>query len=226
MTNLKGAYAGICDAVAKLLEPHAEVVLHDLATDRIAYIANSFSKRRVGDNSLNDREAIPSLSEHVIGPYPKTNWDGRPLKSVTTAIRDAKRRPIGLLCINYDVGAVAAAMEQLSTLFRIPENTQSADALVSKDWREAANSAVGAYLRRRKSTLAGLTSADMDDLIADLDGQGIFQIRNAVSYLSKVLNLSRATIYNRLASVRRRVSMPGRKADSHRQAKPHRQANP
>jgi len=41
-----------CAAIAALLHPHAEVVVHELATDTIVAIWNPFSGRTVGDPSL------------------------------------------------------------------------------------------------------------------------------------------------------------------------------
>ena len=38
------AYHPLCDAIALLLQPQAEVVLHDLATETVAHIANPFSQ--------------------------------------------------------------------------------------------------------------------------------------------------------------------------------------
>ncbi|MFX6023545.1 PAS domain-containing protein, partial [Acinetobacter baumannii] len=35
--------------MAKLFFPYAEVVVHDLSTQSIVYIANNFSRRKVGD---------------------------------------------------------------------------------------------------------------------------------------------------------------------------------
>ena len=46
------AYRPLCDAIALLLQPQAEVVLHDLATETVAYIANPFSRREIGEPSL------------------------------------------------------------------------------------------------------------------------------------------------------------------------------
>jgi predicted transcriptional regulator YheO len=206
MTKALLSYVPVCDAIAQLLWPHAEVVLHDLKTGTIAYIANSYSKRRAGDSSLNETESALDLADDVIGPYPKTNWDGRRLKSITSVLRDARGKPIGLLCINHDIEALAGALELLNGLITLPAKPERSDALFSKDWREAINTIVGRFLKQRKTTIAGLTSADTDALIAVLDKAGMFEIRKAVPYIAEVLKLSRATIYNRLGSTRERAA--------------------
>ena len=200
------SYVAICEAIAGLFHPHVEVVLHDLATRKVLYIANAFSKRRVGDSSLNEPEPAFNDKDEVLGPYAKMNWDGHRLKSITAIIRDRARKPVGLICINHDIDALAITVEQLQNLLKLPTPTAPITPLVSQDWRERVNTVIGAFLATRKATLAGLKSRDMDDLIGELAQQGIFDIRRAVPYIAEVLGLSRATVYNRRARVRKRVS--------------------
>jgi D-arginine utilization repressor len=202
MTKGLRPYVAVCDAVATLLRPHAEVVLHDLATGKIAYIANSYSKRKAGDTSLNEPEPAITDTVDVIGPYAKSRWDGRRLKSVTAVLRDERRKAIGLLCINYDVDSFAGVLQQLRALIDIPSAEEVPAALMSKDWREAVNTSVSRFLASRDVTLAGLTSQDVSDLLDELRHEGVFEIRNAVPYVAEVLRLSRATIYNRLREAR------------------------
>jgi D-arginine utilization repressor len=199
------SYVPICNAIAALFHPHVEVVLHDLASRKIFYIANSFSKRRAGDSSLNESEAGFAGMDEVIGPYPKTKWDGRRLKSITAVIRGPARRPAGLLCINHDIDALTAAVDQLRHVIELPFENVPTKPLLSQDWREHVNTVIGEFLTARKATLAGLKSNDLDELMGELDARGIFDIRRAVPYVAEVLQLSRATIYNRLAMIRTRT---------------------
>lgn len=191
-------YIPVCDAIARLFQPHVEVVLHDLHTGKIAHISNAYSKRKVGDSSLIDEEPEFEKDAHVIGPYPKSRWDGHRLKSITAVLRDEKDCAIGLLCINYDVQGFSDALQQLQHLVGIPALVEPSRALLSKDWKEAVNTSVNMYLTKHNTTLAGLTSRDVDELLKELRVKGVFEIRNAVPYVSEILRLSRATIYNRL----------------------------
>jgi D-arginine utilization repressor len=199
------SYVPICDAIAALFHPHVEVVLHDLATRKIFYIANSFSKRRAGDSSLNEPEAAFAGTNEVIGPYSKTNWDGRRIKSITAVIRGRANKAAGLLCINHDVDALTTLVEQLQRMIELPIGNVPTKQLLSADWRERVNTVIGEFLTMRKATLAGLKSRDLDDLMGELDKRGIFDIRRAAPYVAEVLQLSRATIYNRLATIRKRT---------------------
>ncbi|CAN7271313.1 helix-turn-helix transcriptional regulator [Pararhizobium sp. LjRoot238] len=195
----------VCDAIATLFSPHVEAVLHDLDSGLIFHIANAFSKRRSGDSSLNEAGLASSLEDDVIGPYGKSNWDGRRLKAITAVLRDADGRPIGLLCINHDIEAFAGIFDQLKSMVDIAAPMPKTSALMAEDWREAVNSVIGDFLGTRRATLAGLTSADMDELIGMLDARGVFAIRKAVPYVAEILKLSRATIYNRLGVIRQKL---------------------
>jgi D-arginine utilization repressor len=201
MLHILDAHIPICDALARLFAPHAEVVLHDLSSDTIHHIANCFSKRRAGLSSLTDIADI-DFDQDVIGPYTKTNWDGRRLKSVSAVIRNAHGTPIGLMCINHDVESFSGVLDQLIALVGTPVPMAPATALFSSDWRERINEHVGAFLAEHNATLAGLNADDINVLIARLDKAGVFEIRNATNYIADVLSVSRATIYNRLKLVR------------------------
>lgn len=65
-------YLATAQAIEMLLYPYAEVVLHDLATDKIVAIFNSFSHREKGDDSLLEATDVDE-SKDVIGPYEKLN---------------------------------------------------------------------------------------------------------------------------------------------------------
>jgi predicted transcriptional regulator YheO len=194
----------ICDAIATLFSPHVEAVLHDLETGLIFHIANAFSRRRPGDSSLNEAGLASSLDEDVIGPYGKSNWDGRRLKAITSVLRDAEGKPVGLLCINHDIEAFAGIFDQLKSMMEFAAPMPKTSALMADDWREAVNSVVGDFLTEQRTTLSGLTGTDTDGLIALLDARGVFAIRKAVPYVAEILKLSRATIYNRLAAIRQK----------------------
>ena len=93
--------APIGEALARLLSPHAEVVLHDPATDEIAAIWNPLSGREPGDPSLlGELEELTATGADVYGPYPKTLSDGRRLSAVSAVIRDDDGAPAYVLCVN------------------------------------------------------------------------------------------------------------------------------
>ena len=195
------AFVAIAEAIATLLHPNAEVVLHDLKTLQIAHIANNFSRRNLGDSSLTEVEELGELTGSVVGPYPKTNFDGRELKSVSAILRNTRGKPVALLCINLDVSGLKAARLALDSLIGLTTTSQPA-ALFENDWREAINSAIAAFMKTRGLASSALAREDHRDLIAYLDSQGLFSLRGAAPYLTTVLGVSRATLYKHLKDAR------------------------
>lgn len=194
--------APVADAFAALLMPQAEVVLHNLHSDKIAYIANNISRRRVGESSLTDLKDIGTLDADVIGPYRKINFDGRELKSITAVLRDAELRPYGLICINFDVTVIDAARNILAALSSVGTSAEPPSALYRSDWQDAINKTVAAYLRERGIAASALAKEDHADIIRALNDEGYFAIRNVVPYVARLFGISRATVYKHLARVR------------------------
>jgi predicted transcriptional regulator YheO len=198
-------YIAIADAIALLFKPQVEVVLHDLAEDRIVHIAGAFSRRRAGDASLNDIEDIRALPGAIVGPYAKSNFDGRELKSISVVLRDARDKPAGLLCINLDVSALEAARAALDRLMLVAAAPRERPAaLFAADWREKINDEIAAFLSARSASLAALSQDDVVALVGGLDSQGLFAVRNAADHIAAALGISRATLYKRLATARQK----------------------
>ncbi|MDC8014581.1 helix-turn-helix transcriptional regulator [Tahibacter soli] len=195
-------HASTAAAIGALLYPHAEVVLHDLASGTVAGIWNAWSGRKIGSPSLLDDDTSAfDRGEAVLGPYEKTGEDGRRIKSVTAVLPGPRGRAAGLLCINLDVSRLDEAMRVLAAF--VAPRTERPATLFAQDWRERINLALHAWLRERGIALAALTRADRVALVAALDAQGVFATRHAAQHLAGLIGASRASIYNYLADARR-----------------------
>lgn len=186
----------ICDAIAELLSPYAEVVLHDLRTETVCYVANNISKRAIGDPSLL-HEIDFKRTDRLIGPYEKINWDGRRIKSVSAIIR-RDRRAIGIICINVDVSYIFSAMEILGAIAKVPDHSHKPAALFKEDWHERINEYIQTWTTERKVSVSNLMRAEKRELVRALANDGAFGGRHAASYISRVLGIGRATVYNYL----------------------------
>lgn len=200
MTALKD-YFSVAQAIAALLHPHAEVVIHDLKTEKIAAIYNNFSKRNVGDESLIDELSDYDSLPDVFPVYTKVNWDGKKLKSSTATLRDKNKTPIGLLCINLDVSKWEEFRYLLDQWSNTPNSQKQPEVLFKDDWREKINCYVTDYLRNEGLTLKMLSKGNKCGLIKALHREGAFKAKNAATYVADVLDLSRATIYNYLRKI-------------------------
>lgn len=194
-------FKAVADAIQALLHPHAEVVLHTLDQDRIVYIANCFSKRAPGDESLLDEDVSGPHCPPVLGPYDKINYDGRRLRSVSAVLRDAHGLAVGLLCVNLDLSRFEAAATLLREFVDPPGNPPP-ESLFNKDWRERIHHITRDFLAERNTAFEALERADKIALVARIQEAGLFEARHACEYVAAQLGVSRATIYNYLRSTK------------------------
>ncbi len=186
------------EAVAALLQPHAEVVIHDLANGRIFHIVNAFSRRRVGDDALVDQEGEFGPEDRVLGPYEKAAPDGRRLKSVTAVLHDARQAAIGLLCINLDVSPLENLLQQVQAFIAPPGEIERPESLFRLDWRERINLFVRDHLKGQGRDLSALGRGERIELVQALARSGAFEGPKAADYVAGVLKVSRASVYNYL----------------------------
>jgi len=185
------------DAVAALLAPNAEVIVHDIGSETIQYIANNFSKRAIGDPSnLKEIDFVPD--EHIIGPYEKLNWDGRRIKSISVVMRNIEERPTALVCINMDLSQFDQARQLLSSLMSVQESESKPANLFNEDWHEQINVFMSQWAAAQNSSVERLNREQKRSLVLALDKKNAFAAKHSVNYVARVIGLGRATIYNYL----------------------------
>jgi D-arginine utilization repressor len=189
-----------CAAIAALLHPHAEVALHDLATDTIIALWNGFSGRTAGEPSLLSELPESWQERPVQGPYAKVGADGAQLSSVSAVINDEHGTARGLLCVNLDRTPL---LDLAGILSRIAAPAEPAPPeLFQNDWREQIAITVEEHCRELGIDRRRLSRTQRAALVSDLDRRGLFATRNAAHHAAKALNVSRATIYALLKEVR------------------------
>ncbi len=193
----------LAEAIGKLLHPMAEVVVHDLETNKIAQIYNAFSGRKVGDPThLEDLDGL-DRGPDVHGPFGKRAADGRRLKYVAAVARGAAGEPRVLVCINLDVTDLAAVGRSVSAFLGGGDQDSSAlDDLFDDDWQERITSFVDRYLEERQCSLRRLSKSERGELVRALREAGAFRAKHAAAFTANVLGVSRATIYNDLGAGR------------------------
>ena len=192
-------YAPIAEGIARLLHPFAEVVVHDIAENRIAAIYGSFSKRGAGDESLiRDREGIDRASD-VHGPYRRHDLDRPWIKYVSVKLKDDGGKAIGLLCINLDLSVVSELKQSMLALLATEEDSAEFESLFDDDWQEQITTFVQEHLDSLNRSTGSLTRRERARLVRELRGAGALRARNAPAFVANLLGVSRATIYNDLA---------------------------
>ncbi len=195
-------YRAIADAIATLFFPHAEVVLHDLRTQKIDYIANNLSKREVGDDAALEDMVEEGTDETNIGPYEKLNWDGQKIRSLSTVLRDETGQPVAVLCINLNISMFESMKAALDLFLSSSKVIPQPDALFRDDWQERINTFLNSWLRERQLSFNLLNRDHKRELVLALHAEGAFRGKSAANYVANVLNMGRATVYKHLKELK------------------------
>ncbi|MEU9131506.1 PAS domain-containing protein [Kitasatospora sp. NPDC048540] len=196
-------WSPVCQAVALLLGPYAEVVLHDAGRDRVLAIWNPMTRRAAGDPSLlGELDRLEPSAHDVYGPYEKLLADGRRLSSVSAVLRGPDGEPSAVLCVNLDRTPLDRAAALLAG-FAAPTAPRP-EALFEQDWTERVHQIVGGFVRTRGRPVERLGREDRLAVLAELDRAGVFTVRRAVPVVATALGASRSTVYALLAELKDR----------------------
>jgi predicted transcriptional regulator YheO len=191
-------YYSIGEAVATLLHPFAEVVLHDLRTGRIERIWNSSTGRAAGDLSrLNQAQDQFSADQPILGPYEKALPSQGRTKSITAGLRDPQGELIGFLCINLDVSLIDTATSLLANFATV--QMKRCEPIYRNDLQQQINYLIRDYSLKVNKPIKHLCKQERVDLVSLVNEANLFQARNSIKLVAEAMHLSRASVYNLLA---------------------------
>lgn len=191
----------VADGIAALFFPSVEVVIHDVAAGKVAYIANNLSKRKPGDEAGLD-ELKGSKLAAVTGPYEKLNWDGKKMRSVSVATGNDNDSGY-LLCINLSTAIFEEARNALELFLSVTRLQPQPEQLFRDDWQENINTFLHDWIRLQNTSLNALTRAQKKELVIALHHEGAFRARNSADYIASVLSLGRTTVFKYLREIRK-----------------------
>jgi predicted transcriptional regulator YheO len=187
------------EGVVRLFFPYVEGAVHDLRKGTIIALFNNFSKRQVGDRSpLKELGMKVREFPDVFEPYFKVNWDGKRLKCTSITVRDAVGTPIGLICLNFDISSfdrIGRVLHDLQTVSGVSGNPVD---LFDDAWEGKVDDFVRGHLKERGLESKDMSSTEKQELVKALYRKGYFNYKYAVRLVSRMLGVSRATIYNYL----------------------------
>ncbi|KZM38904.1 hypothetical protein OA92_02920 [Marinomonas sp. SBI22] len=194
-------YGNLADGIVLLFSGYVEVVIHDLRTQTVVYIANNISKRNLGDDAALDEVEFDE-SENVIGPYEKLNWDGVNIRSTSIVLRDDDNQQIGMLCINMNIASFEAAKTLLDTFLSGAQLVPQPDKLFHDDWQERINSFIHHWLNENRLNMNSLSHKHKRALVEALYDEGAFEGKSTQNYVASVLNMGRATVFKYLREIK------------------------
>ncbi len=208
------SYIPVLDGLANYLSSSYELVLHSLEDFDHSVICihnGEHTGRKVGapitDLALKLLEQIEEGHVDSI-VYFSRNAKGEPLKSTTLAIRGEGNKVIGLLCINMYMNVpfidVINAFVEGSALSNTSLNetyTQNPDELIESTLEE-----------ERTSVLAdaGILPSNKNKIIIErLYDKGIFQLKDSVIKVEKLMGISKNTIYMHIRNHKKNLNEQG-----------------
>lgn len=228
-SNSLQQYVTIVEFLGKTLGPDYEVVLQDLNPEHQAIVAianGHISGRQVGspltDASLQMLSSKAYESNDFLCNYRGIAVNGHILRSSTMFIKDDEGTPIGFLCINFDDsrfqelnGKLLTMVHPGSFLTRSPAEHDSvqnshtgmsapADP-ITENFSMDISSLMQKIFEDATSSLTTpidrLNQHERKDIIEQLQEQGLFQLKGAISFVAKKFSCSTATIYRYLSEI-------------------------
>jgi predicted transcriptional regulator YheO len=192
-------YLPMVEAVAKLFSPFMEAAVHDVKLGKLVAIYNNISKRNVGDSTpLRELGTPLDKFPDYFEPYYKTNWDGKQLKCTSISIRDEEGKVIGLICFNIDTTVFRDIHFNFRAFLEVEPSANNPLELFEDDWKKKINNFIQDYVNRKMTVLENLTPKQKKSLVKELYRRGAFNYKNCSLYLSDLLKVSRASVYNYL----------------------------
>ena len=198
LQTLSSALIGMARAYGN----NCEIILHsldDLTHSAIQVINGHVTGRSVGapltNLGIEILKKTLSSDEDVVGPYFTKLDAGRPLKCVTTLIRNPSGNPIGMLCVNMDVSVPLLDFfkDFLHTGPDVPEVPLEH---FSSTPRELVIRTLRAEMEKIH-THGKISLLEKNKIVVmELYRRGIFNVRGAIEMVSAELGVSRYTIYN------------------------------
>jgi len=201
-TALRKQYEPLIKAVVEVFHPFVEVAVHDLEKGRVVAIYHNISQRKVGEASpLQELKVNTEDFPDYFTPYYKQNWDGRSLKCTSITMRNKKGKPIGLICLNIDTSYFQEGFQLLKTFLKVKEEAENPIEIFGSQCEEQAKGVIDQFLDERDLSLKHLNRNQKRELVQQLYQKGIFNFKNAVPYIAKKLNITRASVYNYIKSI-------------------------
>lgn len=196
-------YEHVIKGVIDLFAPFVECAIHDIETGKIVAIYNNISNRKVGDPSpLAELNTPVDKFPDFFEPYYETNWNGHKIKCTSITIRDENKRPLFIICFNFDTSVFQDIQLNLKTFLEVKETADNPVQLFSEDWQGKIDKFISSYLTKNKLLITNLTREQKQAIVQELSKHGVFFYKNAANYVAGKLKLSRATIYNHLKVLR------------------------
>lgn len=205
--HILNSYRSMVEGLGTYLGEGYEIVLHSMEDFQhsVVYIIHGEHTGRSIGAPITDK-ALDFLikfneSNSTQETYYSFNAKGEPLKSTTIAIRGENDRIIGLLCMNFYMNI--SFYDFVHTFISKEESIKGNDS-ITETFASNVDDMILSTLNTVKESIfnePSISSSNKNkEIIYALYNKGIFQIKDSVSVIAKLLNISKNTVYLHLRS--------------------------
>lgn len=187
-----------------------EFVIHDYESNDIHTIVGitngHVTNRKIGDHvtgiglRIMQGNEIDDRNKKGIFNYLTQTKDGKLLKSSTIYIRNADRKVVGSICVNYDITEIQTAKNALDDFLNTSEknNLYQADLTVGDGIDDLLIRMINDSITSVGVPVVQMDKKDKLEGVRILRDRGAFKIQRAVDVVAQYYNVSKFTIYNYL----------------------------
>jgi len=187
----------IAEGLSATFAPFCEVVVHDLTNPEHAILSihNNLSGRECGEPATElglARIASPDFPD-VIANYANHFADGRPVKSTSVGIRNAKGEFVAALCLNVDMTLFRGMQSAFDQFTKI--STDNILENLEPTGTESIRRHIDQFAAKLATTPRALKTAERKALINDLRDNGFLDIKRSMETIAQHIGVSRASVY-------------------------------
>jgi predicted transcriptional regulator YheO len=188
----------IARGIGESFAPFCEVVLHDLQDPKHAVLAihNNLSGRKVGSpaTELGLARILDPGFEPVITNYANQFADGRQVKSSSVGIKDSSGSYVAALCVNVDLSLIKGIEGMLAQFSAFTSRAPVKESL-DPSGADAIRAHIDRFAAGRATSARALSADDKRNLMRELKGRGLLDLRRAMEIIAAHLGVSRASVY-------------------------------
>lgn len=201
-------YIKMGEVLSEMFKPHLEVAIHDLRFPEHSIIAifnNHITGRKEGEGTsdLGYKKLSGEVPEKVVN-YKNESPDGKPLKSSSLTIRNAEKKIIGSLGLNYDISVFLQFSDVLSFFTSRKENPiiHENEAFFYGNTKEDIQIAINHYSVTHGLVNKVFSRKDKYGVLEFLIKGGHLNKRGAVAIISESLSVTRPTVYKYIKEIK------------------------
>lgn len=205
--------SNIANGLSKVMGSETEVAVHDLKEMKLSYVANGYITERQAGCALDEgvSKSIEKLSDedgHLVG-YESRTTKGKKLRASHMLFRDENGEPAAMLCINQDTATMDSIVQYLENSIRIHVHEDAEEDLVlgGDDYVQKMTQEVILKTAEEMNPAELATKDGKIELLRRLRKQGVFNVKDIIPFVCKVISVSQATLYNYLRDLRNEESL-------------------